>query len=685
MSSANKRATNVLLYALNKPDKKDQTRIDAIDGLRALAILCVIAFHFNVGFASTGFIGVDIFFVISGYVIALSLTKTKSANTSIFQYIIEFYKRRILRIMPALVVCLVVVGVVSQLFIPDSWLSRSNNKTGLFAFFGFSNFVLLSGQDGYFNARAEFNPFLHTWSLAVEEQFYLFFPLLLLLWLGQTSKNGNFTYLLNNLVLIVGVLSLAWAAIETSREPQLAFYLLPSRFWELATGAVLFQYHSTGRFIPRSVMSVRMNATFGSVLIALSLVWTNIKAFPFPWALFPIGGTLALISAARSPISLKSHVSHILINPLVVYLGRISYSLYLWHWPVVVFMRWTTGFNTLTKLVAALIFTLVLGTASYHLVERTFLTSKQLRQLPAWRIVSAGAALTIGAASVFYFIVSVSGSELQLSVVNKQAGWKAWDMPAIKSSSFPNSDKTHRPTLWVIGDSHAGAYRGMVQQAAAQAGMRFQIRAVSGCSVANLRTPNPNTGICRDNLNRLFNDIFQSYTEGDIVFLASLRGQRLSDQWGMYEPEKLDSILNSDRRQTYREALDESRNIIERFLSFGFKVIIDTPKPIFRAPIFRCSDWFNSMNPVCAPGFEVSAKELREIDAPVLESLRALKAEYPDLVIWDPFPILCPGSICSVFRDGKPLFFDQDHLSGYGNQLLLKSFSELLQSINLID
>lgn len=678
MNSIKKRITNVFQDARNAPYNNGQTRFDAIDGLRALAVLSVIAYHFDTGFLPAGFIGVDIFFVISGYVIALSLTK--NTKTSIAGYILSFYKRRILRIMPALVVCLVFTGMVSQLFVPDSWLSISNDKTGLTAFFGLANFALLEGVDGYFNVRAEFNPFLHTWSLAVEEQFYLFFPLLLLPWLKKDFDNGLFAYLRNNLVLMTGVLSLVWAALETSREPQLAFYMLPSRFWELAAGAVLFQYHSKGDFAPRSVIGVRLNAVFGLILIALSLVSTNIKAFPFPWAVFPVAGTLALIGAARSPVPAKPYIIQVLNNPLVAYLGRASYSLYLWHWPVVVMMRWTIGFETITHIATALVLTLILGITSYHLVERTFLSLRQLCPWPAWGVVSAGITFTLGAAVGFNLIAS---SHCQLSVVNKQAGWHPYDMPDIGCSSSSDLGEA-APTLWVIGDSHAGAYIGMVREASARAGMRFQIKGIPGCSVANLFSPNPNSGICRNSLNRLLTDPSQHYTKGDVVFLASLRGQRVSDQWGMLGPGQLDWILNSDRSNMYSKALEESRQIIGEILSLGFKVIIDAPKPVFRAPVFRCSDWFNRMNPVCGPGFEVSKNELLEIDEPVLQSLHTLKAEYPELVIWDPFPILCPGSICSVMRDGKPLFFDQDHLSGYGNQLLVESFTKLLQGINNI-
>ncbi len=650
-------------------------RLDAIDGLRAVAVLSVIAFHFNSVFAPAGFVGVDIFFVISGYVITMSLTKNH--RSSILQYILDFYKRRILRVMPALVVCLLLVGVISQLFIPDSGLSSKNNETGFFSFFGISNFALLEGMDGYFNDRAEFNPFLHTWSLAVEEQFYLVFPLLLLPWLRHTSKRTFFTYLSCNIVLAVGVLSLLWAIRETPANPQLAFYLLPSRFWELAAGAVLFQYHWRGYLIPQNVIGIRLTAILGVVLLVSSIVWTNIKAFPYPWAILPVFGAVALISAARSPVSKRSYIIHLLRSPVAAYLGRTSYSLYLWHWPVVVMMRWTVGFATGLDFAIALVLTFFLGLVSYHTVERSFLTSSKLRGLPAWQIVLSGITLTASAAVCFYFIVK---SGYSLSVVNTQAGWRASDMPAMSSLSHHDLHKTTR-TLWVIGDSHAGAYSGMVREAAARAGMRVQMKEVPGCSVANLWWPDSNSGVCRDTLKKLLTDFSRHYAKGDVVFLASLRGQRLSDQWGMYKPSKLKWVLKSDRSPYYRKALQQARELIASFQSLDVVIIIDTPKPVFRAPVFRCSDWFNSMNPVCSPGFEVSKDELMKIDKPVLESLYTLKSEYPDLIIFDPFPLLCPGSTCSVLRDGKPLFFDQDHLSGYGNRVLVDSFSSLLMSI----
>lgn len=674
-------------YAVTKNSKVSSTSVDkdeglrvrsrSIDGLRAVAVLGVIAFHFKLGFAPAGFVGVDIFFVISGYVISWSLIQNSRVST--LEYILEFYKRRILRIFPALVCCLSIVGIFSVLFIPHSWLSESNNKTGLYAFAGLSNFALLSDQDGYFNDRAEFNPFLHTWSLAVEEQFYLFFPLIFLLWIKHSSGGGRRILVGKYVVPALGALSLAWAAFETVRKPELAFYMLPSRFWELAAGAELLRRHSIGSWLPRSVYTSRLVALLGILLLAVGMVWTDPTGFPFPWALVPVGGTIALICVARSVSAADLSITRILQNPVVVYLGKISYSLYLWHWPVVCLLRWTIGFATPVHVALACVLTLALGSASYFGIEKPFLRSSALRSLPAWRIVAVGGMLTICAAMSFRYVASES--LLALSVVGKEAGWRASELPGHANAATRYSHGTSS-ALWVIGDSHAGAYRGMVQQAAVQQGMAVHVITLSGCAVANLLTPYEDTIFCRDYVQGIVDELARSASSGDVVFLASLRGQRLSNQWGEYDPDELQQRLYSAEAQKLRkEAFEQAETIVRRLSSLGFTIIMDTPKPLYRAPPFRCADWFNRMNPICAPGFSISADVLRANDAPVLASLRRLKAEFPSLVVWDPFPILCPGSACSAFRDGRPLFFDQDHLSGYGNLLLLPSFSELLQEI----
>ena len=161
--------------------------LPAIDGLRAIAVIAVILFHADfLNVLPGGFTGVDLFFVISGYVISQSLCDR--GHSGFVDYLKAFYRRRLLRILPALLVVLVVTFLVSALFVPQSWLSEQNSRTGLAAFFGVSNVVLAWNPDTYFSPGAELNPFLHTWSLGVEEQYYVVFPVLYFLWLRYKKK-----------------------------------------------------------------------------------------------------------------------------------------------------------------------------------------------------------------------------------------------------------------------------------------------------------------------------------------------------------------------------------------------------------------------------------------------------------------------------------------------------------------
>jgi peptidoglycan/LPS O-acetylase OafA/YrhL len=181
-----------------------KTYIPELDGLRAVAILAVLLFHLNIfPFLQGGFTGVDIFFVISGYVISRSLYN--KTDGPFHKYLGGFYKRRMLRIVPALFTCLLITHFVSVLFIPSAWRSDLIHDTGLSAFFGFSNFALVFRNDGYFSPHAEFNVFLHTWSLGVEEQFYLFFPIVFFLWLKFRKRKNALGFISRILLLLLAV------------------------------------------------------------------------------------------------------------------------------------------------------------------------------------------------------------------------------------------------------------------------------------------------------------------------------------------------------------------------------------------------------------------------------------------------------------------------------------------------
>ncbi len=304
-----------------------------IDGLRAIAVIAVILNHFDKELFPGAYLGVDIFFVISGYVITSSLLS--KPPESFLQFINAFYARRFKRLLPALAACIVVTGLLAILFINASspQLSVILN-TGVFALFGVTNVFLFRNHIDYFGFQAELNPFMHTWSLGVEEQFYFFYPAIL--WI---SIGGRPSHILRNLLASVAILSLlsfAYFAWMDSRLPEAAYYLMPARFWELGAGCIAFVLH-------RGFAHPRTKRLSGAVSAAASIAVMVTIFFPSGGAFAP---TVAAVASAAllllflAPGSLA--FAALSLRP-VVFLGTISYSLYLWHWPVLAISRWTTG------------------------------------------------------------------------------------------------------------------------------------------------------------------------------------------------------------------------------------------------------------------------------------------------------------------------------------------------------
>lgn len=263
------------------------------------------------------------------------------------------------------------VGIVQTLFVPSSWLSTTSDKTAVFAFFGLGNFALTLFNDGYFSPRVEFNAFTHMWSLGVEEQFYIFFPFIFLIWAKYKSKVNWVGYSSSFILSVLILISFAFCIYQTGSQPDKAFYLLPSRFWELGLGALLFQIHHNAVVAGRSSNNNWSNIAFilGGLAILFGLVLSDPRKFPFPWAVLPVVGTMLLI---HSLVVLKPHFvfKSLLENRSIVYVGKISYSLYLWHWPVFVLFRWTSGLGG--NEVYAIVLTALLSVFSYHFIETPF-------------------------------------------------------------------------------------------------------------------------------------------------------------------------------------------------------------------------------------------------------------------------------------------------------------------------
>jgi peptidoglycan/LPS O-acetylase OafA/YrhL len=335
-----------------------KNRLD-IQGLRALAVILVIANHLT-GWPGGGFIGVDVFFVISGFVITSSLAREHAKTGSIS--LVNFYKRRIRRILPAALTVTVVTVVVGFLLFGKARFEALLWDALAATFFSANWRFIATGTD-YLHAGEEVSPMQHYWSLSIEEQFYFVWPLILVLavYFGARRPLRNAALAIS----VIGVVSLAFAVWETAVSPTSAYFSTFSRAWELAAGALLALGAHKLAGIPATARVILAWAGLLTIVAGSALMTSN-SAFPGPGALVPVLGTAAVIA---SGVGGRQPKLGLLTNPVAGYLGNISYSLYLWHFPVLVF---TTVFlegapRSLTA--AALLITLVLSMASFHWIE----------------------------------------------------------------------------------------------------------------------------------------------------------------------------------------------------------------------------------------------------------------------------------------------------------------------------
>ncbi|MDB9741740.1 acyltransferase [Akkermansiaceae bacterium] len=651
--------------------------IRGIDGIRALAVLAVVLFHLDPEWLKGGFSGVDVFFVISGYVVALSLYKHREQKLG--GYLLEFFKRRVLRLMPALLVCLCVTSALTMLFIPDSWLSTATPSTAYLAFFGFGNVAQVIFNDGYFAPRSEFNPFTHTWSLGVEEQFYLLLPAVFYFCSRREFSSVLSKFLFPALCLI----SLGICYYQTQHSSIQAFYLLPSRLWELATGVLLFQMNLKTTIRASRIDRIRpllLNISLWAGLVGLlgSFLFITTENFPFPSALVPVFSTCLVIQGLVGQSS-SSLVKKILEHVSLVFLGKISYSLYLWHWPVIVLLKWTAGIESLETKLIALVASFLLALASYYLLECKVSRSAILKSWNSRKLLAIAVIVIISSFLATYALFHNQKS-WSLSVVSRNsADW----YPTFFEATPPKSDALAEKTVFLFGDSHAFAYHPMVQKTAEMHGSKVITLSAGGRSVVDLLRP----GLCE---NGDFTSVFKPKLEellhlsnpGDIVFLASLRMHRFSNPWAEVDQNELYQLQVGEYADIQRkQALEEARKVIHTLQSAGLTVLIDAPKPVFKAPAFRVSDWFNQNNPIGKHGLMMDRAELERHRQPVMNSLAVLQSEFPALKVWDPFYILAPEKEVSVLLNGKPTFFDGDHISGYANELLIPHFEKVILSL----
>ena len=303
-----------------------------IDGFRAFAVLAVILNHISKEVLPGGYLGVDVFFVISGYVITASLYL--NGKQSFGDFILNFYTRRIKRLVPALAVFVVITTIAICMFDPSP---QAQLKTGLASLFGLSNIYLIKQATDYFGGSAQLNVFTHTWSLGVEEQFYLLFPLLV--WIFHFNKDSENThrrlYCTLAIITLLSLVSFVWL---NQTKPVISYYSMPTRFWELAAGSLTFMYiREKGARTSTKGMSIISILAFFGILFSFFLP----DNYHTVSTILVTLSTVILISCVQR----NTLVFKVFTLKPILYIGLISYSLYLWHWAVLAISRWTVGIH----------------------------------------------------------------------------------------------------------------------------------------------------------------------------------------------------------------------------------------------------------------------------------------------------------------------------------------------------
>ncbi len=447
-----------------------------IDGLRALAVVPVVLFHAGVSALSGGFVGVDVFFVISGFLITGIIHREMVERRF---SLATFYQRRARRILPNLLAVMTVATLVALVLLIPVDLKRYGQS--VIAALGFAANIYFWFRTGYFEGASGQLPLLHIWSLGVEEQYYVFFPLVLLLLVARHPKR------LTAIVCGLLVLSLALAVWQVRSAPDAAFYLPFARWWELMIGSLLAigAIPQIGARLARQIIAL---LGFGAIIAAI-LLYTDATPFPGFAALAPCLGAAAIIHCARAREGL---IGRLLASEPMRWTGLVSYSLYLWHWPVIVFVRYALQRNLAPIEIVGVVFTtLVLALAAYWLVEKpmrraTLAMPRLLVLVGSGCAILVLAGLAIEATSGLPERYPASVRRLALATQDINPERERCDTPSlarITAGKVCTIGVPGTPRFALIGDSFGDALAPGVDRAAREAGVSGIVVTVGGCAI----------------------------------------------------------------------------------------------------------------------------------------------------------------------------------------------------------
>jgi peptidoglycan/LPS O-acetylase OafA/YrhL len=632
-----------------------------IDGLRAIAVLLVIFNHLGWSLFSGGYVGVDIFFVISGYLISLILVKDLATDRF---SVARFYKKRVIRLAPAYFTVLTVVSIVAwQVMLPDE-LSKYA-ESALYGTFLMANLYMSREVGDYFSQSVDTIPLLHLWSLGVEEQFYIFWPLALLLFF----KRGGQRWILP-FILVTILASLYYANTQLKLNTEKAYYSMPVRAFELLLGALIV-------FLPKfslpRVLSQLLVWLSLVVIIMTAICFNKETAFPGTMALIPCLATALIIYLGQ----FDAASNRLLNNTFSLWIGKISYPLYLWHWPIIVF----SGFYLIPKnfenQIVLLLLSIVCAWLTYKLVEQP---CKRFVIYTHWKVIGLGFVIPALSLSMAAKAVEIqqgfpqrfsSTVQQQLSTLNSFAHrlrGKCIGYPT--AEKFSSADICHlgadKPEVdfILIGDSHANSASGMLNIWAKDAGLRGYDVAQS----STLYLPNVER-LGRKGTQWQINSAFK--TRNDAIT------QHLSQQHypmviltGYYHAYLGNTLkLQDDVHQQRSEILYHGlKRAIYNAEQASDQVVLLLDVPELKGIPADCQMRVEILGRAIT--CEFSKESEAKVAAEFKQIVKQLKQDFPQLKLIDPKDILCRAQICKSSINGLPIYRnkDDDHLSLKGSE-----------------
>ncbi|MGD0300866.1 MAG: acyltransferase family protein [Bryobacteraceae bacterium] len=660
-----------------------------IDGLRALAVLPVILFHSNFLFPG-GFIGVDVFFVISGYLI----TQIIERELKVHRFsVLVFYQRRIRRIFPALFVMFAVSTLIAYIVLLPSELKDFGKS--LVASSAFSSNILFYQWSGYFAPNSESVPLLHTWTLSVEEQFYLCWPLLL----GVFSIRAAVKWKVPaSLAVLLATLMLSAHWVNT--KPNAAFYLLPSRAWELALGALLCFQPVSGALarLPRTVASI---ASLAGICLLGTTVIAYDKLTPFPGfaALLPCMGAALIIAAGEGGPSIGGKI--LSLRPLV-WIGLISYSLYLWHWPILVFGPLIANHKLdAVERGSLVVLTFIVAWLSWRFVESPFRKAHVVRSRSRVWVIGGLLTSVVFVAVGFIFMrdgLPARGLDVGSFVKEVATDEKLFQespclargasLPATEGCLLgaPSPASRYEVVLW--GDSHATHLAPALNEIGQRLGVTSREITKAGCS------PIPGVRILPVNGMTVGCQAFNDAALRAVLAEKHVRVVVLAARWDAFADGTL--LLTPDgARPKFRDSrqlfISSLRKLLTTLVDSGRQVIIVGQVPLPPSDLIGCitrARFRGVDGNGCAKNQSRSSEQTAYPNRPVADTeylvnqtlLEAVSHLESRVQIVHPYEYLCPNQECIVEVKGRLLYMDETHLSYNGVRLLEPSLEKSITS-----